>query len=356
MKIKLYGLIVCICAMLILAVKMRRPQNQQELRIGFVCALTGSASGTGRPIANSVDFFRQKFPDAKFFVEDSKSTPVGGIQAAHKLIDVDRVQVIFCEMSNVSVAIADYSDRNKVIFIAPIILKDFVKKYKYTVRDFMTLDEQVKVDLLAYEQLRDEGGSNIVAIVSNDEFGRSSLDGLEVALNHSRLRLKADFRFEDDSERIKSVVVNVLKHNPDVIFASSFSPSLGVLIKELRTSGYAGFILTTTAFTAPSIQKAAGEGLWGIIHPDFKTTSTYAALESWYVGKFSERPPLTTFLCHDGIAVLMAAYRASIGAKSTVKIMDNLKNVVLSDGAYGNLRVDNREVKFQLTTKTIDRR
>lgn len=353
---KLCVLAICACVLSIFIAMMSRTNNQRELRIGIVCAITGNASGTGRPIANAVDFLRKKFPAAKFFVEDSKSTPVGGIQAAHKLIDVERVQILFCEMSNVAVAIADYSDRNNVIFIAPIILKDFVRKYRYTVRDFMTLDEQVKVDIAAYERIRDNGGSNVVAIVSNDEFGRSSLDGLLSALVNSRLALKKDFRFENDNEQIKSVVANVMRNNPDVIFASSFSPSLGVLVKELRTSGYTGYILTTTAFTAPSIQMAAGDGLWGVVHPDFVTTSAYTELESWYEGRFKEKPPLTTFLCHDGVAVIMSAYQAVEDCKSTDEILEKLENVVLKDGAYGDLCVRNREVKFNLTTKTIDRR
>lgn len=347
------GIIVAIVIVFIAIYKKHQlPENEDAIRIGLVVALTGSSSGTGQPIANAVSFLKEKYPSAVFYVEDSKSTPIGGIQAVHKLIDVYNVNVVFCEMTNVSAAIADYTDQNKVIFIAPIILDNFVSNWKYTVRDFMTLDEQARADLNEYEKNHIEKGTNLIAIVSNDEFGKSSLKGIKKAIIGHSVVLKDSYSFDNDLEKIKGVVFNVLDKKPDVIFASSFSPSLGQLIKELRTAGFNGYILTTTAFTAPSIQTAAGDGLWGIIHADFSTTKAYDELAEWYNDKFSEKPTLTTFLCHDGIAVIVAAFE-KCGSKEANKMLSQLDNVIVQEGAYGELRVLNREVKFNLTTKTI---
>lgn len=354
-KVKLaLGLIFVAACMLAVGIYKCKTSGkfENEVRIGLVVALTGNASGTGRPIANAVDFLRKKYPAAKFFVEDSKSTPVGGVQAVHKLIDVYGVNVVFCEMTNVSAAIADYTERNKVVFIAPIILSDFVSRWKYTVRDFMTLDEQAKADIDEYEENHSHEGTNLIAIVSNDEFGKSSLDGIQKAIKGRRVKLIEDFTFDSDPELIKNVVINALKNKPNVIFASGFSPALGTLVKELRASGFGGYILTTTAFTAPSIQTAAGDGLWRIIHADFATTKVYDELAEWYLQKYAEKPTLTTFLCHDGVAVIMAASEMCKTSDSH-ELLDNLENVVVQEGAYGNLSVRNREVKFKLTTNTI---
>lgn len=348
-------LLVLVCVLMIFVYGNRQNHDDKVVRIGLVVALTGNASGTGQPIANAIDFFREKYPAAYFYVEDSKSTPIGGIQAVHKLIDVYNVDVVFCEMTNVSAAIADYTDRNKVIFIAPIILEDFVSNWGYTIRDFMTLHEQAKVDLAEYKSKHLSEGTNLVAIVSNDEFGRSSLNGIRQAAAESPINLLESCTFDNDPETIKNVVINVLTKKPDVIFASSFSPSLGLLIKELRVAGYSGYVLTTTAFTAPSIQTAAGDGLWGIIHADLNQTDVYAQLSDWYSKKYSEKPTLTTFLCHDGIAVIMEAYDIA-GTKDPQAVLDSLDKVFVRNGAYGELTVHNREVKFKLTTNTIDKR
>ena len=351
----LIGIIMVLCLVLFGFMKISKNKaNANEIRIGLVVALTGNSSGTGQPIANAVSFFEKKFPSAKFFVEDSKSTPVGGTQAVHKLIDIYKVNIVFCEMTNVSAAIADYTDRNNVIFIAPIILENFVSNWKYTVRDFMTLNEQAKADLDEYEKNHSLDGTNLIAIVSNDEFGKSSLKGIQQALMGRDIHLIGTYNFDNDLEKIKNVVLNVMEKKPSVIFASSFSPSLGLLVKELRVAGFNGYILTTTAFSAPSIQTAAGDGLWGIIHADFYTTKTYDELAEWYFSKFAEKPTLTTFLCYDGIAVVMAAFNAC-GSKDADELLNSLEKVVVPECAYGDLSVSKREVKFSLTTKTIQK-
>ena len=320
------------------------------LRIGFVVSLTGSSAGTGRPTANAVELLKKKFNDVEFFIEDSKSSPIAGIQAARKLVDIHSVDIIYCDLTNVAIALLDYTEKMKVVLIAPIILTDFTDRGKFTVRNFMTLDQQVSVVVHKFLEIDNAIKSErqqLVAIASNDEFGRNSIDGLNQCLESINDIVCAKvFYVDNNKESIRNVTLSAKNLNPDVVFVSSFSASLGNIIKCLREDGFNGIVLTTTAFTVPYIRAAAGDAIYNVIYPDFDKTPLYYSLRDEYLSCFNETPPLTTFLCHDGLSFLIKVWHD----RDDDNLEDMFKKAEFSelDGAYGMLHFKNRELIYKL--------
>lgn len=317
--------------------------SHENLKIGFVISLTGSDGKEGSPIANVIEILKDEYPDVSFYVEDSKSQPATGVNAARKVIDVDHVDLVYCDLSNITAAIQPITEAKSMLFMATVLKDDFIESGKYTIRNFVTMEDQSRALLSSLTDL--QGDVDVAILVSNDEVGHSSVKGFIAAAQNSRFHVQSIDEWDENN--IRNTAIKVASKNTPVIFVSSFSAALGTVIKELRTAGYTGRILTQTAFTFPYIREMAGEAGKGVIHAEFPKTGQYDKLVSLYHDRYHSIPPLTAFLCYDGISMFITAWRAS-DSKRPESILEELEKVH-HEGAYGELTVVNREIKYPLT-------
>jgi len=98
------GLAICGALVLGLGSASRvSAQEQPELRIAAIVAVTGSASALGAPERNAIELFQKTWlPKAKLPVKvtvvqyDDASDPGKSVSLVRKAIDEDRVHVVIC--------------------------------------------------------------------------------------------------------------------------------------------------------------------------------------------------------------------------------------------------------------------
>jgi branched-chain amino acid transport system substrate-binding protein len=106
---------------------MGAPAVAEQVTIGVITTLSGPLGSQGKNIRDGFDLAVAEAGgklggfDTKVIVEDDQVRPDTGLQAAHKLIEQDRAQILTgVVFSNVALAVAKPAAQNKVFFISPV--------------------------------------------------------------------------------------------------------------------------------------------------------------------------------------------------------------------------------------------
>jgi branched-chain amino acid transport system substrate-binding protein len=101
----------------------------QTIKIGFIFPLTGMAAVDGDRAKRACQFAADELNAAggingrkvEFIFEDDAGTPKGGVSAAQKLIDIDRVNAIMGSLfSSIVLAVKPIATEKKVVVFAPL--------------------------------------------------------------------------------------------------------------------------------------------------------------------------------------------------------------------------------------------
>lgn len=110
-----------------LAFALAGAASAQEVKIGLITTLSGPLGAQGKNVRDGFELALEEAGgklggfDVKLFVEDDEVRPDVGLQAAHKLIEQDKVQILTgVVFSNVALAIAKPALDNQVFFISPV--------------------------------------------------------------------------------------------------------------------------------------------------------------------------------------------------------------------------------------------
>lgn len=119
-----------IIAMLIASgcVGEKTQQEQEDIKIGVLITYTGGLGPIGEGMANGAKLAAMeinnkgiiKGKNITLIIEDTETDPAKAAEAARKLIDIDKVQVIIGGVSSSeTLAIAPYAEKSKVVMISP---------------------------------------------------------------------------------------------------------------------------------------------------------------------------------------------------------------------------------------------
>jgi branched-chain amino acid transport system substrate-binding protein len=121
----------------------------ESLKIGLVVDLSGYTAAFGKGTANSVELLKEKFKDVEFYIEDSKGDPKIGLNATNKLLNINKVDLIYCDLSTVSNAINPILVQRKKALIATVYLKSLLTVNPYAIRNLPSAEDDCRL-LLGY--------------------------------------------------------------------------------------------------------------------------------------------------------------------------------------------------------------
>lgn len=214
-------------------------QMQEPIKIGVLLTLTGSLGPIGEGMENGAKLAAQEINrkgiagrNITLIIEDTGTNPAKAAEAARKLIDVDKVQVIIgAVMSSETLAVAPIAEKSKVVMISPSSTNLKVTnagEYIFRV---------VPSDLLQGEAIANlatvKNYTSAVTLVENNDYGIGIEEVFEKHFNGTVTNIryetgKGDYRTELDS---------IKEANPDVIIYVGYPQDASVILQQAGQLG-----------------------------------------------------------------------------------------------------------------------
>lgn len=305
--------------------------DNDRLKVGAAIALTGFGADFGESERNAITLLQEKYGDVEFYIEDTSSDVNTGINAIKKLMNIHKVDIIYCELSSIVHATNSIIGDYKIRLLAPVYLDDLLNN-PFALRNLPSADQENSV-LLQYLDEQNIDFENVAVLYSNDVFGltcKSSFENLVANKN-------VCFSSYIDDNSLNALSLKTIAKNPEVIYLGSMSESLGILVKYLRQNGYMGEIITTDAFGYNYINSLAGDYARGVIYVDFKKSDTYCKFKEHYKTVFGKECVPSAMLCYDGLSIVIEAMKKGENIEGYAK-----------EGLVDSIYIKNQEIIYPI--------
>lgn len=317
----------------------KHKKSSDTIRVGAAIAITGFGSDFGQSENNAIKLLKEKYgKDSKvvFYIEDTKSDVKTGVSAIKKLIDVNKCDIVYCELSSIVDATSGIIRDAKATLIAPVYLENLGEN-PFAYRNLPSADQE-NLALIHFMEENNIVHKKIAVLFSNDVFGQTCFNSFKKLLPDSSIICYAEAVNES---ALRETAIKAINAKPDVIYLGSMSETLGLLVKFLRQNGYDKEIITTDAFSYDYINSLAGEYGQGVRYVDFKDSERYKIFRNNYKLKFDVKCVPSAMLCYDGISAI-------ISAKQNGKDL----NGSTYDGLTGTIVIKNKEIIYPIQVLT----
>ena len=242
------------------------------LKLGVIGPLSGPGAPWGKAIVEGLELavddldkagglsVKGEKYDVKILPYDDKYTGSAAVQAANRLIAVDKVNIIFGSVGSASVlAFKPVTEKAKVlVFSNGYSKKILTPDTQYMFRVTTTSTEsakflipyvvnKLKIKTVALLGPNDESGQDLSA-TDIEEYKKL---GVQILYNEFYERAQQDFYPQ---------MTKIISLNPDLIDTSASSPgTTGLLAKQARDLGYKGPFVTPSGFYAQPVIEVAGK-------------------------------------------------------------------------------------------------
>jgi ABC-type branched-subunit amino acid transport system substrate-binding protein len=295
----------------------------QELRIGTLLDYTGPLKEFGPNIKNGCELaakqLREAGLDVKLFHEDSETSAIPAINAAKKLVEINRVVAIIGSLaSGVTIPVAEsVTIPNEIIQISPASTSPLVTVLPADKgKDFLfrTCPSDALQGVIAGKLARDLGYKTASVIFVNNPYGQGLAEQFKKSFEKRGGKVLAMIPHDEKaSESYTAELKKVMEKKPSIVCAFSYPEHAKVYIKEAIEFFKFKNFLYCDGTKSYDIIKAVGpknvEGQYGTVAASVKGNA-YDMFVGDYTKEFGKLPPLPYITNgYDAVAVVgLAAY------------------------------------------------
>lgn len=339
--------------------------QKEEIEIGAVLPLTGSASVWGQNAKMGLDIALKEINDSRgisgsmvnLLYEDSESDPTKAVSALQKLININKVQVVIGDIASSSVlAMAPIAELQQVILLSPGASNPEISKAgDFIFRNWQSdaLEGQVDADF-AYKT---RGYRRMAVLYVNNAYGGGLRTVFEEYFKKLGGQIVSSEGFEQGSTDIRSQFSRIAAAKPDAIFMPGYPPEMGAALKQAKEMGLKIQVLSVQAFDDPQILQIAGDAAEGVIFSVPKPPDTSNTIVSNFIQKYKQTYDKEPGVCSDTgyDALRIIAWAMANGARSSQEIKDQLLKLKDFPGAAGSTTFDeNGDVLKPFIFKTVE--
>ncbi len=233
--------------------------------------------------------------------EDSESRPDAGVDAAHKLIDVNKVPVIIGVFSSgVSLPVGEYAQEQGVVMLNPGSTspkcRDVGNYFFSTIGlDHLMGTEQAKFGL-------DLGYTRAAVLVPNNPYGIGMEEWMVKTWEEAGAEVLDIIEYSLEQTDYRAELQRLFAHDPDVILYTAYGEEAKILTKQalemgLKAQWIGGYMTMCTGVADPE----AVEGHMGL-EPAYLSLAAGAAFRKAFQEKYGEAPGGSfSYLAYDGV-------------------------------------------------------
>ncbi|MDI6720113.1 MAG: ABC transporter substrate-binding protein [Methanomicrobiales archaeon] len=397
MKAKLAILLIsCMMLSLLIAGCTQQSASAEEIRIGVVASMTGSASTTGKDMWQSavvaadainaeggvfVRELNRKVP-IRLIQGDDESTREGGMKAVTKLITEDKVDLLVGGFSSaVTSAHQSIVADHKVPYIitgasSPIITRrtDIDTTYMFhhcpTTEDYgeqtiLFVDEVMRPAINQRFNFADDRPLRLAIIYQDSPYGKGVDDAVRRTITEKNLNIQivSEQSFKMGESDFRTVLTSVKAAKPDVIYPAAFINEQTALVTQARRDvGLDTIFLAVECNDDPDYYRSVGRhGEYSIMESRFSPyavpkgniTDAAIAFKESFRARWNGFPGMMGASTYEGIFIAKQAIE-SAGTTDKEKVMMALKDLEMPEiveameGSTIRFSEDYRESKFAL--------
>lgn len=341
-------------------------QNRKDdgvVEVGVILPLTGVSAELGQPICEAMKLAEKSFNDtSKFYslklvFEDGKSTANGSIFAFNKLQMLNPSSyIIFGDIpcSSLAESIAKYEV--PVVTLAAAASNILLLNDNYY-RAWTTSDLSGKK--LSEYAISNLGAHSGVTLCMDNNYGNEFSQVITKYFTNQGGRILLNEKFDANANNNKHSIHKILSTNPDVIFVIGFGTGYISAIKQLRTLGYKGPILTDETITIVEYAHSLNEALDNVYFSSINF-SPYDQTQQYFedfVKPFYEKTGMLPNIhsVFGYLSVGIVADAISRCGNSTLNVRVGLQTMKNFNSIVGTLQyLPNRELELPIIVRKIN--
>jgi branched-chain amino acid transport system substrate-binding protein len=368
---KKFGIAFVGFALIALIIAGCAPAKPTAVKFGVFEPMTGANAGGGALEVEGIKLANQLYPTVKvgdkeykidLVIADNKSDKVEAANAAQRLVDKDKVQVVLGSWgSSLSMAAGPIVKDKKVPAIGlsctnPLVTKD--NEYYFRVCFIDPFQGTVMANY-AYKEVKAKKAV-IIREVSNDYsvgLAKFFVDSFK-ALTKDDKAILAELNYNTGDQDFSAQLTEVKKFKPDVIFAPGNFTESALIVKQARELGIKTPFLGGDTWETPEFIDVGKKAVEGVVFSTFfatevPITDTSKVFLDAYRKQYSKEPAAVTALGFDGYLVARAAIEKA-ATLDTVKIRDAINATKDFPGAAGMITFDaDRNATKSAVIKTV---
>lgn len=352
---KKFGVVLAILA--IFAMAGCGAKAPTSVKFGVFEPLTGANAGGGALEVEGVKLANELYPTVtvggkeykiELVISDNKSDKVEAANAAQRLVDKDKVQVVLGSWgSSLSMAAGPIVEKAKIPAIALSATNPLVTKGNefYFRVCFLDPFQGTVMAKYAFNEVKAKKAV-IIREVSNDysvglaKFFADSFKELTGDPNS----ILAELNYNTGDQDFTAQLTTVKSMKPDVIFAPGNFTESALVIKQAKELGITTPFLGGDTWETPEFIDVGKQSVEGAVFSTFfatevPITETSKVFLDAYRAKYNKEPAAVTALGFDGYLVARDAIEKA-QSLDTVKIKDQIKVTKDFPGAAGMITLD----------------
>jgi len=326
------------------------PKEEETIKIGVLAPLTGEVATYGVWFKNSAELARDEINDEggvlgkelEFIIEDTAGDPKAGVNAAKKLIEVDKVGILLGPAaSGVVLSVAPLAEQNQVVLLSPIASNYMISEsgdYIFRIAPSDTLQSKI-LSAWIYNDLEYD---NAAVVYTNNDYGVGLKEAFEsdyagyggtIALAESCDPNATDLRTQ----------ITKIKELKDVDFVMLFvyPEEGGYFLKQSKEMGLTLPVIGTDTLHDAQVLEIAGDAANGLTFTDVAEVSgaEWEAFSKKYKERFGEDPNIVCAESYDGVKVLVEAIEKA-GSADSDAVKEALYGIQGYLGASGDITFD----------------
>jgi branched-chain amino acid transport system substrate-binding protein len=340
-----------VIAFLTLASRCGNQPNTNQVRVGAILSLTGSAAQYGQWSKNGIELAVSEVNSAggidgkqlAIIYEDDASQPSSAVAAVRKLLDADHVNAIVGPLTSSNVlAVAPVVESSRIVLLSPsgsspkiTNAGDFIFR-NWPSDDF---EGAAMADFLAHDvKIKD-----VAVLAINNEYGVGVRDVFLKRAGQNGIRILDSLTFEQDATDFRTQISRITSLHPGAIYAPGHAKEVARMILQARQLGFTGLFASSVAFESPEVFKIAGKAADGTYYtaPSFDPNSQNDLIRHFqqsYQSRFGETAEVFAAHAYDAVNILVLAFRNA--KKDGITLTDALYKIRDFNGVTGNTTFD----------------
>jgi branched-chain amino acid transport system substrate-binding protein len=335
---KKYALTIVITALLCLFIGVGMASAKEPFKVGILSPITGTQAVMSEDLITGFKLAQEEINAAggivgrpvELIIEDTETRPAPGMDAARKLIEIDKVKVILGGFSSgVAMPIAKYSqDRGILAIFSPCSSPRFSEVGSYI---FLTnATDMAKGRVIANFAVKDSGKKKFALMFPNNAFGVALMEETINNLKPLGGEVVTKVVYELNKVDYKAELERLFSKNPEAIIGSWYAKEGLVTAKQAYEMGL--LEVDKVPWYVPEMQSSFSTALKKMpqVIEGIKGLNPLQA-GSLYAEKFIEklgREPITAYGAMNYDALIMVAIAANFAQSTDPEaIRDNLRKI-----------------------------